>query len=104
MFSSQDKIVTLSYAPESSHDWYERLSDKIADELKGYFKFRIKIGEEFLRVYNLWWAGLGNDVRITKHDMPQDEFEKYKKAIMATANAESLKSYKEVMTAYVGEK
>ncbi len=39
-----------------------------------------------------------------KHDLPQEEFDRFQSDIMKKARIMSNDSYKEVMTAYVGEK
>jgi len=98
MNSSMAWYKTAYSAP--SEDWYMNLGENIGKELKGYFKFIVKNGTDIMGIYNIWWEGLDSDLHITKHDMPTDEFEKYKSTIISKAKIESLKAYKEVMLSY----
>jgi len=101
----KNKMQKLSLLPiEDRGDWYQEVSDKIAPEIKGFFRFRIKDDNDELKEYFIDWQGLFSDVRITKHNMTEDQFKRFKKVIMSMAREESLKAYKEVMNAYVGGK
>lgn len=62
------------------------------------------LGVKKIKEYFINWQGLFSNVRITKHNMPYDQFERFKKTIMSKAREESLKAYKEVMNAYVGDR
>jgi len=84
----------------STNDWYCDLSEAIANDVRGYFKFIVRSNNAPIDIYNIWWKGCGSNVSISQHDLPKEEFETYKDQIMQKAVAESLKSYKEVMLSY----
>ena len=81
--------------------WYERVSEEIASDLSGFFKFVKSIDGE-VHIYNVWWKGLGKDIRIKKHNLPVQVWDKYEKEVLARASAEALKAYKEAFLAYMG--
>ena len=96
-------MIRNSYNTKPDTNWYQSLNDMVADEVRGYFKFIVKSGEN-ISPYNIWWKGAGENLIITKHDMPKEEFKKYQDEIMRKARINSNDSYKEVMNAYVSEK
>lgn len=87
---------------KTANDWYLNMGESAGKDLRGYFKFIVRTDKDPIYVYNIWWEGLDNDVRIAKHDMSSDEFETYKEEIINVAKEESLKAYKEVMSSYAG--
>ena len=76
------------------NNWYIRSTSSIANELKGYFKFRVD-----QNTYNVFWQGLGNKVSVTDSNLPDDLYATYFEEIMQLAEKESYKAYQEVMDA-----
>ena len=81
--------------------WYEGATNEIKDDLNGFFKFRFSENNGDIREYNVWWQGLTPDVRIIRHNMPEEISNRFQNAIQSTASAESQKAYKEAMSSYV---
>jgi len=77
------------------NNWYKRITSNIANELKGYFKFRVDEN-----TYNVFWQGLGNKVSIVEHNLPDDLFATHFEEIMNLAEKESYKAYQEYYKAY----
>ena len=73
-------------------NWYRKADDLIKNELKDYFKYSIKIRNE-RKVYNVWWEGYGDGIRITKSDMPKELFIEYNEKIKNEARKKSDKAY-----------
>lgn len=82
-------------------DWYFHFSDAVADEVSGFFKLTID-NEEDKEYYNVFWDGMGDKLRIVRHDIPHDLFEQNKQKIMSIAHAKSEEAYKEAMMGLLG--
>lgn len=76
----------------SSNNWYIKTSKSIGDELRGYFKFITKTNDSAIP-YNIWWEGLGDYAHITKHDLPEEIYERYRDVIEKAIKENSLKTY-----------
>ena len=81
--------------------WYEDIQEKIMSELAGFFKFRTTEDKE-LKIYNIWWTGFGPTLKIAKHDMPADVWEKLEESVTRKAREDALVSFKEVLSSYMG--
>jgi len=102
LFASRKTFTKVAKEGHPDVDWYEKMTDKLENELSGYFKYSINSDDNEKGIYNIFWIGLGSKTRINKYDMPPYIFEEHKEEILSVARKDAERAYKEVMAAYMG--
>ena len=85
-------------------NWYRESRNTITNKLTGYFKYGTKSGLNDPGIYDICWKGLGNDLRITSHNMPDELFKEHYNGIQSAAQKKSEEAYQEVTELYAFEK
>ena len=86
----------------ASEDLYMDISNAISNDLAGYFKYSIVSDKNEEAPYSIWWKGLGDNIEITNHNMPQDLFEEHYAKIKTASQWKAEGAYKDVLNSYVG--
>ena len=88
---------------KSPIDWYDKLTTKISDDLTGFFRYAVENDYGDQNFYDIWREGLGNDLKIVKHNMPEDLFREYYEEIKRISRKEAEEAYKNTITTLVPE-